>query len=364
MKKLCFIGFNIEDMGGITWVMSALCGELNKINEYKISIVSICDTGENPHYYFAKDIKIDKLHNNPNDRIKNIIFKSFFPLLKILKKNKFDIIFMQGHYIPPIVMPLKLFVKSRFVFCDHGALSNQIKDKKATFFRKIAAKFSDKIVVLTNHTKNEYHKIFGVKEDKIKTIPNFIDEEILKTKGNYKADSKLILSSGRFTPEKGFDMLLDVAKIVFEKHYDWQWHIFGDGPEFNNINSKIKKLKLEKNVKLKGMADNMYSKYKDYGIFVLTSYREGFSLVLLEAKANSLPLVSFDCVAGPSEIICNGMDGYLIPCYNKLRMAEKICQLIEDSSLRERFSKNSQNNIEKFKKSNVIVKWINFIKNL
>ena len=87
MKKLCFICFNIEDMGGITRVMSALCGELNKINEYKISIVSICDTGENPHYYFAKDIKIDKLHNNPNDRIKNIIFKSFFPLLKILKKK-------------------------------------------------------------------------------------------------------------------------------------------------------------------------------------------------------------------------------------------------------------------------------------
>ena len=364
MKKLCFVCFNIEDMGGITRVISSLCGELNKFHEYKISVVSICDTGEKTHYYFVEDVKINKLSNNPNDRVKNIIFKSFFPLLKIFKKNKFDIIFMQGHYIPPIVIPLKFFVKSKFVFCDHGALSNQIKDKKATFFRKIAAKFSDKIVVLTNHTKNEYQKIFGVKEDKIKVIPNFIDEKILKAKENYKLDSKLILSSGRFTSEKGFDMLVDVAKIVFEKSPDWQWHIFGDGPEFNNINSKIKELKLEKNVKLKGLADNMYSKYKDYGIFVLTSYREGFSLVLLEAKANNLPLVSFDCVAGPSEIICNGMDGYLIPCYNKLRMAEKICKLIEDGSLREQFSKNSQNDIERFKKTNVIVKWINFIKNL
>ena len=62
MKKLCFICFNIEDMGGITRVMSGLCSELNKLHEYKISIVSICDTGKNPYYYFSEDIKISRLN--------------------------------------------------------------------------------------------------------------------------------------------------------------------------------------------------------------------------------------------------------------------------------------------------------------
>ena len=131
-----------------------------------------------------------------------------------------------------------------------------------------------------------------------------------------------------------------------------------------DINSKIKELNLEKNVKLMGLSDNMYDEYKNYGIFVLTSYREGFSLVLLEAKANALPLVSFDCVAGPSEIISNNVDGYLIPCYNIEMMSKKISELINKSDLRKKFSTNSQLNVDKFKKSAIIEKWKRIIDEL
>ncbi len=355
MKKLCFVCFNIEDMGGITRVMSSLCNEMCK--DYEISILSICNTGLKPHYDFDVSVKIHKLNNNPGDRVKNIILGSFFKLKRFFKENKFDVIFMEGHYIPPIILPVKLFVKSKFVFCDHGALSNQLSDKKATFFRNLGAKLSNKTVVLTESTKNEYIKTFKIPANKIEVIANFIDDEVLKFKGDYNENSKLILSSGRFTPEKGFDMLVDVAEKVFEKNPDWQWHIYGDGPEFEKVNIKIKKLNLEKNIKLMGLADNMYSKYKDYGIFVLTSYREGFALVLLEAKVNALPGVSFDCVAGPSEIISNGVDGYLIPCYNITEMSNKISELIENQKLRIKFSQNSQINVEKFEKSKIIGKW-------
>lgn len=362
MKKICFICFNIEDMGGITRVVSNLCKEIYE--DYSVSIISICNTNKEPHYEFSDKIKIHKLNNNPDDRIKNIILKSFSELKTIFKNEKFDIIFMEGHYIPPIVLPLRFFTKSKFVFCDHGALSNQLSDKKATIFRRIGAIFSDKTVVLTESTKKEYIDYFKIKEDKILVIPNFIDDSIFNFENVYNEDSKLILSSGRFTSEKGFDMLVDVAKELFKNHKEWQWHIFGDGPEFEKINSKIKELNLGKNVKLMGLADNMYDKYKNYGIFVLTSYREGFSLVLLEAKANSLPLVSFDCVAGPSEIISNNVDGYLIPCYNIEMMSKKISELINKSDLRKKFSTNSQLNVDKFKKSAIIEKWKRIIDEL
>ena len=147
----------------------------------------------------------------------------------------------------------------------------------------MSSKMCEKIIVLTEQTKNEYKKLFGIADNKICAIPNFIDENIFKFKAKYNKDSKLIISSGRLTKEKGFDMLIDVATMVFSKHSDWQWHIYGDGPEYGKIMELIKEKNLEKNVKLKGLADNMYDKYKNYGIFVLTSYREGFALVLLEA---------------------------------------------------------------------------------
>lgn len=364
MKNLCFICFNIEDMGGITRVMSNICREFESAEDYKLSIISICDTGKESHYHFSENIEIFKLNNCPNDRIRNIIFKSFWSLKKIFKQNSFDIVFMEGHYIPPIVLPLKFFVKSKFVFCDHGALANQLNDKKATFFRKLSSKMCEKIVVLTHQTKNEYKKMFGISDYKVRVIPNFIDEDIFKFKKEYNAQSKVILSSGRFTKEKGFDMLVEVASKVFLKHPDWQWHIYGDGPERGRIECLIKEKNLQENVKLMGLADNMYEKYKDASIFALTSYREGFALVLLEAKASGIPSVSFNCVAGPSEIISNNVDGYLIPCYNKTMMSAKICTLIENDDLRKRFSLNSKAGIKKFLKHEVMKKWHNIIKEI
>ncbi len=364
MKNLCFICFNIEDMGGITRVMSNICREFENSEDYKLSIISICDTGKETHYSFSENIKIFKLNNNPDDRIRNIIFKSFFPLKKIFKNNSFDVVLMEGHYIPPIVLPLKIFVRSKFIFCDHGSLTNQLNDKKATFFRKLSSKICEKIIVLTEQTKSEYKKLFDISDYKISVIPNFVDEDILKFKQEYNKESKIILSSGRFTKEKGFDMLIDVASMVLSKHPDWQWQIYGDGPERNKIEKLIKEKKLENCVKLMGLADNMYDKYKDAGIFVLTSYREGFALVLLEAKACGLPTVSFDCTSGPSEIISNNVDGYLIPCYNRLMMSAKICTLVENDDLRKRFSRHSKSGIEKFLKHEVMKKWNNTIKEL
>ena len=89
----------------------------------------------------------------------------------------------------------------------------------------------------------------------------------------------------------------------------------------------------------------------------MTSYYEGLPMVLLEAKANSLPIVSFDCYTGPSEIIRNDVDGYLIKNDDINEMIEKINLLIYDSEKRQKFSKNSRGNINKFKKEKIIKKW-------
>ena len=193
---------------------------------------------------------------------------------------------------------------------------------------------------------------------------NIVLKEIFRFKKEYNEKSKIILSSGRFTEEKGFEMLVRVAANVFSKHPDWQWHIYGDGPEKTKIENLVKESSLRENVKLMGLADNMYEKYKDAGIFVLTSYREGFALVLLEAKACAVPMVSFDCISGPSEIISSDLDGYLIPCYNEKMMSEKICALIENDNLRKKFSEHCKEGIEKFSKCEIMKKWDKIIKEL
>ena len=101
----------------------------------------------------------------------------------------------------------------------------------------------------------------------------------------------------------------------------------------------------------------MEDEYKNAAIYVMTSLQEGLPMVLLEAKSNTLPLISFDIQTGPGEIICDGVNGYLIPAYDIKAMAEKICELIEDEKKRLKFSTNAQLDIEKFSKEVIIKKW-------
>ena len=161
-----------------------------------------------------------------------------------------------------------------------------------------------------------------------------------------------------------YDMLFDVANIVLKKHPDWQWDLYGNGETFEEIKQKIEKHKLKGRLNQMGLVNDIYERYKDYAIYVLPSYREGLPLVLLEAKANRLPVVSFDCVTGPREIITDGVDGFLIDCYNKQTMANKILDLIESNDLRIKMSKNSYINLDKFSKEKILNQWIELIEGI
>lgn len=92
-------------------------------------------------------------------------------------------------------------------------------------------------------------------------------------------------------------------------------------------------------------------------IYVMTSRYEGLPMSLLEAKAMKLPSVAFDCPTGPSEIIQDGINGDLVPCYDVEIMSEKICDLISNEVKRMAYSDNAHNNIGKFRMENIVQEW-------
>ena len=362
MKNLCFIDYNFSGFGGIEKVVSSLCNSL--CNNYNIHILSLCTSDNSCQYYIDSKVTLHYLNNSPSTRIRKVILNSFISLKNYLNDNNIDIAFMVGHYVPFVALPVKMFVKCKFVFCDHGALLNQLEDKKATLSRRLASKISDKTVVLTKRTMEAYKKLFNIKSDRIQYIYNWMDEEIFKYSKTYNVDSSKIISAGRFSKEKGYDMLIDVAEGVFKRHPDWEWHIYGDGEEMENIKRKISEKDLGNRIILEGATSDIYKRYTDYSIYVMTSYREGLPLTLLEAKANGLPIVSFNCITGPEEIINSGREGYLVDCYNKSDMVSRICDLIENRSLRIEFSNNTLKSINKFDKEKILEQWQKLIEAL
>lgn len=362
MKKVCFVCWDFSLVGGIESVVTLLSEEFSKY--YDVHVVSINNEKGKCNHKLHNNIKYCVINEGKN-RIKSSCLKSFFPILKYITKNKIDVVFGMGNYTVPVLLPISKFSRAKFIFCDHGAISNQLDDSTTTKFRKIASRNFEKVVTLTERNEEDYINMFSTDPDKVICIHNCIDDKIFEfVSSSYNINSKKIMSVGRFGPEKGYDMLFDVANIVLKKHPDWQWDLYGNGETFEEIKQKIEKHKLKGRLNQKGLVNDIYERYKDYAIYVLPSYREGLPLVLLEAKANRLPVVSFDCVTGPREIITDGVDGFLIDCYNKQTMANKILDLIESNDLRIKMSKNSYINLDKFSKEKILNQWIELIEGI
>ena len=119
----------------------------------------------------------------------------------------------------------------------------------------------------------------------------------------------------------------------------------------------IREAGLKKQVFLPGTVRDMEAQYHSAAMVVMTSHMEGLPMVLLEAKSYGLPLVSFDIMTGPRNIIEDGVNGYLIPPDNVGVMAEKLSSLMDHEKLRATFSTASQIGMENFEWKRVLGQW-------
>ncbi|WP_339206406.1 glycosyltransferase family 4 protein [Paenibacillus sp. FSL K6-3182] len=359
MKKLVFLVKNIYNQAGDTRAVLLVANQLMKTGLYKIDILSLFKTNEIPLFSIDNKITVHNLFDSPFNLKKNY-FKVLRAFDGFIKKNEIDIVFIEAIGFNCFTFPiLKKYKEIKTIAVEHASYFDGGKILGMAWFgRIIACKFTDCVVVLTKKDKLDYCNNMG-KIKRIEQIYNPLDPELKKME--YSETSKKIISCGRLVEVKGYDLLLEVASKVFKKHPTWQWHIYGDGPERKRLENRIAELNLEENVTLKGEVNNIYDLYNDYSIYGLTSRSESFGLVLLEALKVGIPVVSFNCNNGPSEIIKDKENGYLIPFNDLDAMSQKICYLIENASLRKEFSNNTEKYLNEFNIRNVTDQWENII---
>lgn len=232
-------------------------------------------------------------------------------------------------------------------------------EEKVSFFKKMLQKYwqqqllekikrLDSFVVLSSEDRQQYPELPNVK-----VIPN-----PLAFYPQYTSDlnSRQVLAVGRYSSEKGFDLLLKTWQKVWQKHSDYILNIYGQG-NANPYKELAKQLRLEKACNLNGPTDNIIEKYQESSIFVLSSRFEGFGMVITEAMSCGVPPVSFACPCGPKDIIKNGEDGLLVENGNLEQLAEKICYLIEHEDERKRMGQAARRNVERFKLENIGRQW-------
>jgi glycosyltransferase involved in cell wall biosynthesis len=168
---------------------------------------------------------------------------------------------------------------------------------------------------------------------------------------------RTLLAVGRLTPEKGFDGLVDAFAQVADHHPEWNLVILGEGRMRGALTRAIAARGLADRIRLPGFDDRVRQAMRRADLFVLSSRFEGFPNALLEAMSEGLACVSFDCEAGPRELIRHRENGWLVPAQDTRGLAAALDTLMHDEDLRARLGTGAREVRTRYSMPRIIGQW-------
>ncbi len=376
MKKITILCLHLG-YGGIESAISSISNMLS--SNYKVEIISFYNLYGKPIYELDKKIDVKFLYDGKPNKEE---FKSYLKNFKLLK------VLSEGIKAVKI-----LYLKNKLMIdCIKKCDSDIIISTRVEITELLSKYYKGNAILISqehSHHNNDKKYINRIVKS-LKNIDYFmpVSKKLTKfyknlVKGNTKViysplcvdfiplkeankNNKNIISIGRLSKEKGYLDLIDVFSLINKEDKKCKLYIIGDGNEKDKIISKIKDLKLEKYIILYGYKDKNFirKKLNDMSIYLMTSYKESFGLVLLEASSYGIPSIAFSSAEGATEIINNNVDGYIIENRDKKLMAEKTLELLNNKEKLNKFGHEARNKSINYSYDSVKEKWINIIENI
>lgn len=359
--NVAFINAGFSSSGGIERVTSIILNALSKDSDYKLFSIEYIKA-EKECVEIDDRVQRFYLYENGISMTKAILKGGIIKKTKnILKENHIDAVIACGSLYFPIAVIAGKLAGARSVCWEHTNPKTVSDYKFQKQIRRFGLKRSDANVLITESAKKQYD---AIKKKKNVLIYNPVDDKLFENRPAYDEESKKIISVGRLCYAKNYDLLIKIADKILSKHTDWSWDIYGGGEEFDRLQGLIQSTSVSDRLTLKGNVLNIYDLYPEYSFLVMTSRYEGFPMVLLEAAAKLLPLVSFDIETGPNEIIADGINGCLIAPGDETAMIERIDGLISDPEKRKKMSENVYGTAQRFSVGRICTEWKTLLKDL
>lgn len=356
MKNITFFIQNFSRSAGSERVTSIIANALS--NKYNITILSIC--GDNSSFYkINKNIKLITLIDKNEINNKKYFFKVLQALKKYYSKNKVDLVIDVFASLSIYTLLLKKKYKYKSITWEHFNFNANVGLNKLG--RRMSAKKAEYIVTLTEKDKMYYLEALPKMKSKITSIYNPTPYKDVEVDNGLREN--IVLSVGRLTYQKGFDILLKTWSNIEKSMNDWKLLIVGSGEEYDNLIQIIKEYGL-KNVEFIAATNKIDEIYKKAKIYVSTARFEGLPMTMIEAQSFGLPIISFDYDTGPSDIVKSGEDGYLIENGNTEELNKALIGLMDNEKQITVFSDKAKISSKRFENSEIEKKWFNLIEEL
>lgn len=222
--------------------------------------------------------------------------------------------------------------KAAFIHIDYES-SGYTKGMDRNCFDKM-----DRIFTVSDEVKKHFLNVYPKYQDKVKVFHNIINQDEIRRKAEEETgfedhfDGVRLLTVGRLTYQKAYDIAIDAMKLIKDRGYKVRWYILGEGSERPALENKVKELGLEKEFLMPGAASDPFPYYKQADIYVHATRFEGKSIAIQEAQTLGCAIIASDC-NGNREQIVQGKDGLLCQL-DPESIAEAVISLVEDRDKR------------------------------
>lgn len=329
MKKIVF-GITSLNAGGAERVLIDLVNKL--VNDFAITIFTFYGNGDFENQLNSKICVVHMMKEKYEDlsffKRKMISLELIIPIFRkrLFKKYIGDgydvyVAFLEG----PVTWVMSHAKTKRIAWVHNdislvfGNSSFSHMKKKMNF--KCYQKF-DELVFVSNDNLEKFRSVFPDNRTTKRVIYNYIDSNLVhkkadeKIKNEIKEDLISFVQVSRLVEQKAVERLVDVHKKLIDDGYKHRIYVVGDGPLKEKLTEKIERFGIRDTFVLLGKKDNPYPFMKKGDIFMLSSYYEGFPMVLLEAKVLGKYILITDSAAREtvsdyknSMIVSNDADG-------------------------------------------------------
>lgn len=340
--------------GGAERVLSVLSPHL--ADNFDMVLFVLWEGGE-PFYPIDKRVDIISLPEISKKQGRNHQITTF---RKVIRRERPDLVLSFLTPYNMLVLLSTIGLKQKVVVAERTDPKRLLAGGKIGLrLRDWLYRRADGILTQTDYAKSCYDEKFAGKTKVIYNPVTMSTEQVgmaLRTPKEH-----VFVTAGRLEPVKDQTTMIEAFATFQQSHPDYRLVIYGEGPLRESLQMLIEEKRLQNNVTLAGRTNDLWNKIASAEAFLLTSEYEGMSNALIEAMCLGLPVISTK-VAGATDLVKDGENGFLIEVHDRDSLAERMNFLADDAELRERMGNKASDVYNLVRQDKINKKWVEYLK--